>query len=354
MKIFISILVSCIAVFGVQTIEMTKKQQDDLGVKTQEVTNIESISFGPYNGTVVLQRKDIISISSNVESLIKGIYVKKFQEVKKGEKLLTIGSNELLNLQKEYIEALIESEVIDSNYDRNLKLQSEGIISHKKLLVSKKEKLNSDLHLKLTANYLLSSGFNNAMLQKIKRTHIPIMEINFLAPRKGVIYDIDINIGEVVSSDRSMIKMYADGKRFIEMTVPVKMIENISIGDRCDFSSYSANITNIGSVVNSDSQSVQVRALIKDSKEIMINRVYGVNIYKKIDNAVKIKKGALVFEDGSTYVFKQIEEGFEVLSVEVISEGPVCYIVKADLKKSDRVAVTSTSALLGGMESSDE
>ncbi|MBU1658681.1 efflux RND transporter periplasmic adaptor subunit [bacterium] len=354
MKIFISILACAIALFGGNIIKVSQKQQVDLGIKTQEVTKMETISLSPYNGVVVLDKKDVISISSNLESVVENIFVRKFDSIKKGQKLLTLRSNALLNLQKEYIEALITSQNIDKDYERDLRLQSDGIISSKKLLISQKDKQNSDLRVKLGANQLLSSGFDTSMLAKIQTTHLPIAEIHIFAPRDGVIHKIEANIGEVISTGRSIIEMNADGKRFIELSVPVNIIEDISLGDICSFSTYTAKITAIGNVVNSSSQSVQVRALIDNGTDIMINRIYQVVISKNISGAFKIKKSALVFNENNAYIFKKVAEGFEVQGVKIISEGPVCYIIKADLKETDEVAVSSTSALLSAMESENE
>jgi membrane fusion protein, heavy metal efflux system len=352
-KIFILLVIS-LSLFGSQTIEISKKQQDDLGVKTQKVTIINSISVGPYNGIVTLDKRDIISIGSTVDAVVKNIYVRKLEHVKKGEKLLTLKSNELLNLQEKYIKALIDSSTIDKNHERNKKLQSEGIVSSKKLLESLHAKQSSDLRVKLSANELLASGFSNNMLVRVQKNYQPIMAINVLAPRDGIINKIDVNIGEKVESNRGMMSIYADGKRFIELSVPVKSIANISISDKCAFESYNAKITAIGNVVNSESQSVQVRAQIDNAKNIMINRIYSVLITKKISGAVKIKKSALVFDGNNSYVFKRVDSGFEVISITIIKEGPNCYIVNADLKAGDTLAVSSTSALLGAMESPDE
>ncbi|EDZ63422.1 secretion protein HlyD [Sulfurimonas gotlandica GD1] len=354
MKKLFTLLVVSLSLFGAQIIEISKKQQADLGVKTQEVTIVDSITVGPYNGIVALDKRDVISIGSTVEAVVTNIYVRKLDHVKKGEKLLTLKSNELLNLQEKYIKALIESKNIDKNYERNQKLQNEGIISHKKLLESFQEKQSIDLRVKLSANELLASGLSVEMLQRIQKNYQPIMQINILAPRDGIINKIDVNIGETVESNRSMMSIFADGKRFLELSVPVKSINNISIGDKCLFSSYSATITAIGNVVNSESQSVQVRAMIDSAKDIMINRIYSVEITKKISGAVKIKKSGLVFEENSSYVFKKVASGFEVVSVTIIKEGPSCYIVNSDLKAGDALAVSSTSALLGAMETPDE
>ena len=354
MKKICTLLVVSLSLYGAQIIEISKKQQKDLGVKLQEVSSVNSITVGPYNGIVTLDKKDIISVGSTVDAVVENIYVRKLDHVKKGEKLLSLKSNVLLNLQEKYIKALIESKTIDKNYERNKKLQSDGIISQKKFLASLQEKQSSDLRVKLGANELLASGFSNDMLMRVQKNHQPIMKINILAPRDGIINKIDVNIGEKVESNRSMMSVYADGKRFIEISVPIKAVENIYIGETGTFENYSANISAIGNIVNSESQSVQVRAVIQESKDIMINRIYSVLITQKISGAVKIKKSALVFDGNNSYVFKKVDKGFEVISVVIIKEGPMCYIVNADLKAGDALAVSSTSALLGAMDSIDE
>jgi len=353
-KILTMVLLSSVVLFATQTIEMSQKQQDDLGIKLQKATTMDKIVFGPYSGVVVIDKKDILSISSNTKSVVKDIYVSKFQKVKKGEKLLTLSSNELLNLQKEYIEALLNSENIDENYERNIKLQLQGIISHKKLAISKKEKKTADLNLKLSANYLLASGLSSSMIQRIEVSHLPIMKINILAPRDGVIYNIDAIVGGVVDSNKALISIYGDGDRFIDITMPVKDIENITLGNICDFSTLSAKVIMIGSVVDARTQSIQVRAKIHNAKNIMINRIYEVQISQDTSDAVKIKKSALVYENNQSFVFRKVTTGFEIISVKIISEGNNCYIVKGGLSDGDELAVNSTSALLGGMESGDE
>jgi multidrug efflux pump subunit AcrA (membrane-fusion protein) len=354
MKKIFTLLVVSLSLIASSTIKISKKQQDDLGVKTQKVTIVNTISVGPYNGLVSLDKNDIISIGSSVDAVVKNIYVRKLEHVKKGQKLLSIKSNELLNLQEEYIKSLIQSVNADKNYERNKKLQEDGIISLKKLLESLQDKQSIDLRVKLSANELLSSGFNVAMLQRVKKTHQPILSINILAPRDAIVNNIEVNIGEKVESNRSMMSLFADGKRFIELSVPVKSLEHVSLEQKCLFASYSAKITAIGNIVNTQSQSVQVRALIQDAKDIMINRVYSVEIIKNISGTVKIKKSALVFEDNKAYIFKKISTGFAVVPVQIIKEGDSCYILKANLKDDDYVAVSSTSALLSAMDISDE
>ena len=352
-KLMILILVA-LNVNATQMIKITDKQQQDLGVKTQKVIEIQSIELTPYNGTVVLDKKDTISISSNIESIVKEIYISDFEHVQRGQKLLTLKSNALLDIQREYIESLMQNQSALRDYRRDVKLEASGIISKKRLFNSIKLKNSAFISVKLNENQLLTNGLTKKSLQKIRITSQPIVEQDIYAPKDGVVHTINVSIGEYVPSEKMMVGIYGNGKRHIELSVPVQVVEGVSIGDLCTFSHYRAKVVAIGNVVDVASQSVRVRAEVENSEGIMINRIYGVKIHKKVQDAVKIKKSTLVFVDGESFVFKKVSIGFEVISVAIISEGSVCYIIKAELHEGDLLAVTSTAALLSAMESEDE
>ena len=83
MKKICTLLVVSLSLYGAQIIEISKKQQKDLGVKLQEVSSVNSITVGPYNGIVTLDKKDIISVGSTVDAVVENIYVRKLDHVKK-------------------------------------------------------------------------------------------------------------------------------------------------------------------------------------------------------------------------------------------------------------------------------
>jgi len=354
MKIlWILLTISMNALYG-QVIQISQEQQNNLGIKVQKAKAIKSMDLGPFSAKVILDKKDIISIGSNVDAEIREIYVRELDRVKKGQKLLSLRSNKLLALQEKYIRALIQSEKIDQDYQRDLRLKKEGVVSKKKYATSLALKRNNALTITLSENELLGSGLSAEMLQRIKQNHQPIMQINLLAPRDGVIDGIFVNIGETVESNKVMMRVYANAKRFIQMNLALRVIKNISIGESCYFSNYEAKISTISSVVESQTQSVEVRATVENTKDLMLNRIYLATIHKPLKNVLKIQKSALVFEKNKTYVFKKVDKGFEVIEVFIVDEGPSYYLVKASLKEQDSLAINATSALLGAMEVSDE
>jgi cobalt-zinc-cadmium efflux system membrane fusion protein len=353
-RIFINLLLLGATVFASQNITISQKQQNDLGIKVQEITVVGTVDFGPYNGMAVLDKKDMLSVSSNVEAIVKEIYVRKFSPVKKGDKLLTLQSNALLGMQREYIDSLIENKNSTQNYNRDVKLESEGIIAKKVVLASEQLKRSSDLRVQLNAAQLLTNGFTKDMLKKLANTQTPIKELTLYSSVNGVVYEIDANVGEYVSADKNLMLIYGDGKRYLELDVPVDIAGSLSLGDIAEFASHEAIIVAVSNIVNPQNQSVKIRAAITDAKGIFINKVYDVRIYKNVDTAFKVKKSSLVFSDNKPYLFKKTETGFEVLDVTIIQERTQCYVVSAELHAGDSVAATSTAALLSAMEEKDE
>lgn len=352
MKIVTILTFVYLSLFG--SIEMSQKQEDDLGIKTTKPKKATTIEFGAYNAKVTLDAKDIVSVGLAVDGVILDIFVKSLESVKKGDKLLSLRSSELLNIQKEYINALIESDNAQKSYQRDERLYRDGIISQKNLLISQKEMLNSQLRVKLNESELLMSGFDEVLLKRVRDTHALVEFINILAPRDGLVDAIDVIVGQKVESNKTMMKIYADAKRYLELNVPLGVAKNITLGDICYFESKSAKIVAISNIANEETQSVKIKAVIEDAKDVMINRVYFTKIKKSVEGAFIVEKSALVYEENRPIVFKKISTGYEALSVMILKEDAQTYTIEADLSEEDEVAVSSTSALLSALEHQNE
>jgi len=352
MKILTLLTLIFITLFA--NIEISKKQESELGIKTAKVQKATTIEFGAYNAKVSLDAKDIISVGLAVDSVVLDIFVTKLSSVKKGDKLISLRSSELLKLQKEYINALIEKQNLLKNHQRDEKLFSEGIISEKNLFTSQKEKLNSELRVSLSEGELLMSGFDEVLLKRVRDTHTLVESINILAQRDGLVDAIAVNVGQKVESNKTMMKIYADAKRYLELSVPIAVAKNIVLGDRCYFESNSAEIVAISNIANEETQSVNVRAIIEDAKGVMINRVYFAKIKKSVESAFVVEKSALVYKENMPIIFRKTPKGYEALSVVILKEDAQTYTIEANLTDEAEVAVSSTSALLSAMEHQSE
>lgn len=349
------VLFVCVSLLDARLIEMSEGQKRDLGVQTQQVQQIEKITMPSLNAKVTLAPKDIISITPRVDGVIADIYVKKFEKVAQGEKLFSLRSSELLELQQEYLSLSLEYQNKEQNYQRDEKLYEAGLIAHKRLLLAKQEMMQSKLLFESLQNQLLESGFDMKKLEQIRQSLSPLRVLEYYAPKAGQIYVIDANVGKSVSDDTKIITLYAEGVRYIEFEAPLKIAKQIALGDHCSFEDYRAKIVSISELVNEESQSLSMRALIENPQDIAVHTIYQIKLETKTQKKLfKVAKSALVFSEGDAYVFKKVADGFEALQVKLINEDEAYYTLDAELVSTDEVAVSSTVALLSAMEEEDE
>ncbi|MDD3059556.1 MAG: efflux RND transporter periplasmic adaptor subunit, partial [Sulfurimonas sp.] len=301
MRLLINLLLAGATAFASQNIEISPKQQSDLGIKVQEITVVDKVEYGPFNALAVLDRKDILSLGANVDAVVKEIHVGKFASVKKGEKLITLKSNALLEIQREYIDALIQNQNSVKDDERNTKLEKEGIISKKIFLVSQQLRRSSDLRVELSASQLLANGFTKSMLQKLSQTHKPIEEVTLYSTMNATVSEINVNSGEYVQADKNLMLLYGDGARYLELDVPVDVAQNLVLGDTVVFASKEATIVAISNIADPKNQSVKVRARIEDKNGVFINKVYSADIFKNVPAAFKVKKSSLVLSENKPY-----------------------------------------------------
>lgn len=348
-------LVLCVSFLDARLIEMDAIQTKNLGIQTQQATEAQSITMPPLNAQVLLAPKDIITITPRVEAVIEDVYVKKSEKVKKGEKLFSLRSKELLELQQEYLSLFLEYQNKKQNFQRDTKLYEMGVIAQKRLLLTKQEFSQSKLLFESWQNKLLESGFDQKMLTDVQQTLTPLRVIDYYAPRAGEIYGFYANAGKSVAGNDKIVELYADAERYIEFEVPLWVLEFLSLGDICSFEGYEAKIVAMSEIVNKTSQSITVRALVQNPQDIRVHTIYQVRFEAKAKGKFfRLTKSALVFSKQDAFVFKKVAKGFVPLKVKLVSEDETHYTVKADLTNTDELAVRSTAALLSAMEEEDE
>lgn len=354
MKKLISLVLFALSLPASQNITVTQEQQKNLGLKTSQVVSAKSLSFGPFSGRVSLDKKDLISLGFGLDAIVEEIYVRQYQRVKKGERLLSVSSYALLDLQNDYLSVLLEEQSLAEILARDTKLFATGLISQKRLSNARKESSESSLKRQHLKNKLLLAGFAPAALGSLEKEKISKGRLDIFSPKAGVINAIESNVGAFVQAQQPLLSLYADGKRYLEISLPLRAAALLKTGDFCTFGGHSATITHISNLVDPSSQSLQARALIERADEVLINTVYEVRVVKKIEKAFVITKSSLVFHENSPRIFKKTAQGFEGLSAEIVFEDANSYIIKADLKEGDALASSATSALLGAMEGENE
>jgi cobalt-zinc-cadmium efflux system membrane fusion protein len=341
------------ALCDAKLIEMTQKQKEDLGIDVAMPTLVEFMQYGPFNGRIVKEHKDIEALSFAYEGIVEEIYVKKNQPIEAGDKLLALASQELLALQSEYLNALEALEQAQKNLQRDEKLLEGGIISQKRFLESQKEEKRCANTVALLRERLYVGGLDTQALSELKQTRLPKKQVTLYAPFAGVVEEIHVVKGEKAIQAQKLITFVHHGALYVTFEVPLEVAAHISYGDVCSLGPNEASIVSVAKSVSLNSQSVEVRALL-NSRDYRVNQIVALRVRKSIPSGYRVKKSAVVFYQNKPYIFVAKKEGFESVAVVIVNESQEHYTIDAPIYPHDAIATKATSALLGAMEGEDE
>ena len=169
-----SALLIGISLYSAEILKISPKEEKELGIQTQTLQKMTKISLGSFNAKVMQSQKETHFLGVKLAGVVQEIYVHKYAHVEKGQKLLRLQSSELLTLQKEYIEADIESAAAKKSYERDLKLEQKGVIAKKRLFESRRIFDAAKVAAEVNAEQLLSYGMSKEELKKVQKTKKPI------------------------------------------------------------------------------------------------------------------------------------------------------------------------------------
>jgi len=343
------------ALFGAEIIEMSKEQQEALGIQTQRAQKAEMMSIGKFSAKVSSGSSSVVVVDARFEGVVEQIYVQNYEQVKKNQPLLRLKSSWLVMLQKEYIEEHLALKAAKKNYKRDKRLQTRGVISQKRLLASKNSYKTQLAAFELSKERLILSGFSEAMLERIAQNAKIESSLDIYAPQSGELFELSVMRGEYLQPSTPLLKILTQGESFMDIAVPVELAEQISIGDICAFENHRCKVVSVSKRVDALSQSIIVRAKIEDGALLQMDRIYDVVLQKSQTQALKIEKSSLIYKEGRALLFVRHAGGFMPLGIEVLSEQSEHYLINEErLSSSDEIAVSGTAALLSAMESSHE
>ncbi len=294
---------------------MLEKIQDELIIinelldKKNNLTNTISVSrliikpealnhFIDFQGTVKSDKNIIVFPEMN--GILKHIYVKEGQKVKKGQ-LLAESSNEVLKIKLEQL--ILRNNLLKTTFERNEKLWGKNIGSEIEYLRSKTEYLSST--------------------KNIKELEKQIEKTKFYAQFSGTIDEIFSKIGSNINAGLTpILRLINLDQIYVESEIPEKHILNIKKGSKVIISLFNSEkinskITKVGNHINPSNRSFKVRIDIEESKDFfkpnMSCRIK-INDYSS-DNSILIPVNNILEDsNGEFYVYKIVQENdFESL-----------------------------------------
>lgn len=227
------------------------------------------------------------------------------KRVKAGDPLFEFSSPELMDICKQYLQAVKTYEKSRSDYERKMKLVEHGIVSRKEIEEAYAEKENAghevesaEASLKVYGIDPVSAGAGSSM--------------NIVAPISGEIVMNNVTPGSYIKSDSDPVITIADlGKVWVTALVKERFIGSVSKGCKAEIFTEAdpergimGDIQYVGDLVDEQTRSVQVVISCDNADRMLKHGMYvSVHFMSEPKPAVVVPSSAVFQGNDRNYVF---------------------------------------------------
>ncbi len=318
-----------------EEIHLSEEQFEALGIKLYELKKEPAGKLIKLPAEVRENLLTSYAIYSPLEGIVKKLYVKEGDRVKKGSPVAEIYSPELANLIGEVRIAKVNMESAKKIYDRDKTLYEEKVIDYTRYYTSMLEYERAKGEYEALSSKLKSFG-------ELKGYHLLLR-----SPGSGYVVSQSVSLGESVGMDRELFEIHSHDVVWVYGWADEDSITHIKEGTEAKviskFGNRPCKIDFIGHEVDRKTRRVEVRCVALNKKHILKPGMF-VNLEVKTGGrkALMIPKTAVQDIEGKKVVFVRTDEGFEPREIKVLRELDGYYVVLEGLKEGEEVAVSGT------------
>ena len=316
-------------------IHMTEAQMKELGIELYTLKKERSGRVLKIPAEVEENPLLNYSVYSPVEGIIRKLYVKEGDYVKKGSPVAEIYSPELADLIGEVQMAKVRMESARKVFERDKELYSQKVIPYTRFYNSMVE-------------YERAKGEYETLSEKL-RSYGEVKGYNLLlrSPGSGYVVSQEVALGDSVGLDSLLFEIHSHEILWVYGWADEKSAKEIREGMGAQVvsseNSLPCRIDYIGHEVDRKTRRVKVRCVAKNRGHRLKPGMF-VSLVVKTGGkpAILVPKNAVQEIEGEKIVFVRTEEGFEPREIEVLRELDGFYVVSKGLKEGERVAISGT------------
>ncbi len=306
-----------------------------LGASELERLGVEWVRPELVDSRVVLEAPALVSVpparetvvSAPVGGLVTRLHVAEGSEIDAGDVLVDLRSLDLLDAQREYVNAASAARLADAQLERDRMLHEEGIIARRRLDEAEAEALAARVHAEQARERLRLVGVDDAALERLAATGAISPELTLRAPIAGVVVDRRAAVGAQVDALEPILRLADLSELWLEARVPQQRADAVTTGMRLVVDvrgeTIGGEIFQVGRTVDAATQTVLARARVDNpSADLRAGQVVPARVLAGSGSAgtLAVPRSALARIDGETFVFARAPEGARAVSVTIVGE----------------------------------
>ncbi|WP_348697952.1 efflux RND transporter periplasmic adaptor subunit [Duganella fentianensis] len=345
-----------------QQIRISAAERSRSGISTVAAVaaSAEAAGHGGANdlalaGTVVAPPALLAVASAPYGGVVQQVHASSLQGVRQGAPLLTLYSQQWLEVQRDYLQAATQASLAEARAQRDSSLHADGIIAAARLEESRSAAMLARLAADERAQALRAGGWDSHAISALLRSRALTPELVLRAPRAGTLLELAAEPGARIEAGMPLARISRTGPLWIELQASRAQAERLRVGEMLMVQGCgSARVIAVGTAVSTANQSVPVRAEQQGSSDCL-----KLNSYVEARMAPSAKAGAaapagvlvpaaaLVRRGAETYVFVQNAAGFMATPVQAVQAGGDLVRLTGKVAAGDAVAVKGLVVLKG-------
>lgn len=349
-KVIASSLLSMVtSVAAAETIPLSADDIDRLGIAFAPVTEVD-YKNGARFPAVVINSPDA---ASRISAPFSGILQRWHQEpgtmVAAGALLATLRSQEILDIQNQWLTAWNQLEQAQYDQRKDSTLFEKGIIAEQRLRETERRLHQARFQLQATQEKLSRAGFSTADLEDLREGRTSPGFYYVRAATAGVLTHRAFTVGEYVAANSEVASLRRQGQPWVSAMVPAHWAGKVEIGQRLSLAGSGEALTlrQKDFEVDPFTQTIEILAEFAEPAAYLPGQVISI-LLPPAEGGLLLPSDAVVHGSGRTTVYVRTEGGVEarVLDLRATGDG---YLVQAGIQRGEQVAVQGT-AVLKGME----
>lgn len=297
----------------------------------EQLTAVGEVSFAEDN---------VVRIYPVVSGTIEKIFVSLGDYVQKGQRMATLLSMDMSQIQRDYNVAKSNFSVEEKNLARAQELFSAGMMSEKEFANARKDYNNALSELNERTQILKLYGGSSNDLDAI---------YNVVAPRSGYIVERSVTEGTQIRNDNNTnIFTISDLKTvWVWASIPESDLSKVEEGDEVMVKTiaypdkiFRGKVKKIATMLDPSSRVIKVRTELNNSEGLLKPEMFAsIIVTSKQRVSIKaVPQIAVILENNRYYVMREISKGqFEKVIITIGKSYGGFYEVNSGLKIGDRV-----------------
>ncbi len=197
------------ALAGDQRLTLTPGQVERAGLKIEPVGEQPSAQAAGLmtTGTVQANTYKETPVISLVGGIVRSVSSELGQNVKRGQKLAVVFSNELADAQSRYLTAVATFDEHHRHHLRTIKLVEIGAASRQELEEATSKYREAESNVASLRQKLLLLGMSSQRIDALTSTSQISSEVTVTAPSSGTLTSRSVNPGEVIEANKELMRV---------------------------------------------------------------------------------------------------------------------------------------------------